>query len=224
MTTGPIDNRDAELAELRRRYPLPAGVEDAVVNRSQLAVAMNVSENTITKWIAAGMPLQEAGGNGREYSFALSDCYAWRMERDDQLRAQKDAADRSAAQLALAFRNAGDEDEDGAPAQLTARQILEEAEADYKYQRAAEQRGELVRTSRVRDLFEDTLVEFRTAISTLVDFAEMEFSLDPEQVDRLEKRCDNALVQARVNLSNAIGRGAEQPVEMRRGDQDQLPI
>ncbi|OLS45955.1 hypothetical protein BV509_17400, partial [Rhodovulum sulfidophilum] len=148
---------EIDTADLRRRYPLPEGVEDAPMNRAQIARALNVSDNTITKWIAQGLPVLEEGGNGREYAFSPADCYAWRMHRDAETRAAKSAADTAAAQLAMAFRNL-DEDDANAASGLTARQIAEEAEADYKYQRAAEQRGELTRTARVRDLFEDMLV------------------------------------------------------------------
>ncbi|BAQ69433.1 hypothetical protein NHU_02281 [Rhodovulum sulfidophilum] len=212
-----------DLADLRRLYPLPEGVEDTAMNRAQIARALDVSDNTISKWIAQGMPVLEEGGNGREYAFSPADCYAWRRHRDAETRAAKAAADRSASQLAMAFRNL-DEEDANASAGLTAKQIAEEADADYRYQRAAEQRGELTRTARVRDLFEDMLVEFRRTITTLVDYCEMEFSLDPEETAKLEARCDGALVRARGNLEQAIGRGAAEPVALRRGDQGEMGL
>ncbi|WP_237400491.1 terminase small subunit [Rhodovulum visakhapatnamense] len=214
---------EIDTADLRRRYPLPEGVEDAPMNRAQIARALNVSDNTITKWIAQGLPVLEEGGNGREYAFSPADCYAWRMHRDAETRAAKSAADTAAAQLAMAFRNL-DEDDANAAAGLTARQIAEEAEADYKYQRAAEQRGELTRTARVRDLFEDMLVEFRRTVTTLVDYCEMEFSLDPEETAKLESRCDGALMRARSNLEIAIGRGAAETVPLHAARQNDLGL
>ncbi|MBL3611465.1 hypothetical protein JMM60_22460, partial [Rhodovulum sulfidophilum] len=57
-----------DLADLRRLYPLPEGVEDTAMNRAQIARALDVSDNTISKWIAQGMPVLEEGGNGREYA------------------------------------------------------------------------------------------------------------------------------------------------------------
>lgn len=51
------------------RFPLPAGVADAVLNKSQLARALAVSEPTIDRWVADGMPVLSAGTNGRSYEF-----------------------------------------------------------------------------------------------------------------------------------------------------------
>lgn len=216
---------DLDLEKLTAAHPLPDGVEDVVVNRTQLGIALSVSENTISKYISQGLPVLTVGGNGKEYEFQLSDCYAWRCARDEDARTQKSAGDHAAAQLALTFRN-HDDSETAPSSELTAKQIIEEAEADYKYQRAAEQRGELVRASRVRDLFEDTLVEFRTTITTVVDFAEMEFGLKPDQVDKLERRCNNALVQARVNLGKLTALGAEQatPIGRDKASQEELQV
>ncbi|MBK5924772.1 hypothetical protein CCR90_13540 [Rhodovulum sulfidophilum] len=104
-----------DLAELRRLYPLPEGVEDTAMNRAQIARALDVSDNTISKWIAQGMPVLEEGGNGREYAFSPADCYAWRRHRDAEARAAKAAADRSASQLAMAFRNLDEEDANASP-------------------------------------------------------------------------------------------------------------
>lgn len=214
--------QDVDLAALRRQYPLPNGVTDTVMNRSQMSVAMGVSENTITKYIAKGMPVLTEGGNGKEYEFQISDCYAWKLWIDDEQRQQKAAADKTAMQLALEFRNS-DDGNGGAPAGLTAKQIQEEAEADYKYQRAAEQRGELVRVSRVRELFEDTLVQFRTTITTVVDFAEMEFGLSPEQVEKLDVRCNQALIQARHKLEDVTGNSPDNVSSMVT-TQNEMPV
>ncbi|MCE8421237.1 terminase small subunit, partial [Rhodovulum sulfidophilum] len=72
---------------------------DTAMNRAQIARALDVSDNTISKWIAQGMPVLEEGGNGREYAFSPADCYAWRRHRDAETRAAKAAADRPASRL-----------------------------------------------------------------------------------------------------------------------------
>lgn len=211
-----------DLEAARREYPLPDDIPDQVVNRATLARGLDVSENTVSKYLADGMPCLTVGGNGRDYEFQLGDCYAWRMARDADLAAKRRAGDAAAAQLALVFRN---DDEGGASetAGLSAREIAEESDADFRRHRAAEQRRELVRTSRVRELFEDVLVEFRTQVTTLVDFSELEFSLTPDQVEVLERRCDNALMQARQKLEQKLGDGEVTPL---RGPdrQEGLPL
>lgn len=204
------------LDALVRAHPLPEGITDEVLNRSQLAVAMQVSDNTISKYLSRGMPCLSQGGNGKDYEFQLSHCYAWRMAEDADLAAKKAKGDDVARQMALHFRNDDEEIEDSAPV-LTAKEIKEESEADYARNKAAEARRDLVRRHRVDELFETVLIEFRTQITTLVDFAEMEFSLTPEQVEKIQTRCDSTLVQARVNLQSVTGTVIEIPVTPRQG-------
>lgn len=183
-----------DLEDALRRYPLPEGIEDVVMNRGTIAKALGVSENIITKYLEQGMPVLSKGSNGQAYEFQPSECFAWKMHRDAELAERRAAGDRAAAQMSMLFRN--EEEEDAGPV-LTAEQIIKESQADYQRNKAAELRRELVRASRVRDAFEDMLVVVRTQIVSLVDFAEMEFGLTPDQVRRMQVRCDGTLVQMR---------------------------
>lgn len=188
-----------DLEDALRQYPLPEGVPDETVNRTQCAVALKVSEPIITKYLEQGLPVLERGSNGQAYKFQLSHVFAWKMHRDETRRAEREASDRAAAQLAMAFRN--DDDEDMPDTVLSADQIIKESQADYARNRAAELRRELVRAARVTELFEDVLIQVRTQFVSLVDFAEMEFSLTPEQVRTMQLRCDSTLVQMRQEFS-----------------------
>ncbi|MBY6160024.1 terminase small subunit [Mameliella alba] len=191
-----------DLEAAMRDHPLPEGIEDRVVNRKQCAQALNVSENIITKYLDQGLPVVSHGSNGQAYEFQLSEVYAWKMARDAELQRKRSEADRAAAQLALHFRGQ-DPDEDDARI-LSADEIIKESRADYERNKAAELRGELVRAARVRQMFEDVLIEFRTQIVSLVDFAEMEFGLSPEEVRKMQVRCDGTLVQARQSFALAV--------------------
>jgi phage terminase Nu1 subunit (DNA packaging protein) len=214
---------DADLAALRAKYPLPESVKDTDVNRYQLAQAMDVSEPTITKWLQDPenpLPVLEVGGNGREYKFRLADCYAWRMARDAAELSAREEANRSAAQLAMLFRNAEGEGDDGDTV-LTARQIKDEADADYARNRAAELRGELVRAARVEELFEVMINEFRLSMNTLADFCEMEFGLGLAEVDKIQRRSDEVLVQSRVKFHELIAErrsGSVMPIPSEQGE------
>jgi phage terminase Nu1 subunit (DNA packaging protein) len=189
-----------DLEEALKLYPLPDGIEDEVINRGQLATALDVSEPMISKYLEQGLPVLSRGSNGQSYEFRPSECYAWKMARDAELRGKKMRADRAAAQLSLLFRNEADPEDPTRPI-MTAAERSSEAKADYDYNRASELRGELVRANKVRELFETILSEFRTQIVSLVDFAEMEFGLTAEQVRKLEVRCDATLIQARHEFS-----------------------
>ena len=202
-----MHDTQTDIDALMLEYPLPDGTHDAQVNRQQLGLAFNVSENTITKYLARGMPCIVEGGNGKEYSFSLAQCYAWRRAQDAASVQQKELATQAALQMSLHFRNS-EEGEDGAPV-LTAKQVKEEAEAEYVRNRAAEQRGELTRARAVAELFEDVLGNFRISITTVVDFCEMEFGLTPEQTDMLQRRTDQVLVDARIRLDQVVTRPAD---------------
>lgn len=205
------------------RWPLPAGVEDGVVNRSQLALAFSVSENTITKWLTQGLPVLTAGQNGVAYEFKLSHCWAWKQSRDDKARAEKARGDQLAVQAALAFRNL-DDDQAADEGELTADELRKWSEAEYHRNRVAEQRGSLLRADRAQALMEDVLVAFNTAVTTLPDFAEMEFGLTAPQVQKLQLRCDDILKTARDEIERALSMTG-QVVQMRGlGDQAELGL
>lgn len=199
-----MDAIDLEAA--RGRYPLPEGVEDVVVNRTELARGLDVSENTLTKWLARGMPCLQEGGNGRDYQFQLSDCYAWRMAVLEEDRAAKARAEAAAAQLALHFAN-DDETPEG-EARLSPREIKEQAEAHIIRMKAAEMRGELVRVEAVRRTFEQMLDRVRRNMITLPDFCEREFGLTPDQVQALERRAYTVMTDMRRDIETMLAGGA----------------
>jgi len=208
---------DFNLDDARARFPLPEGIADEVMNREMLGEAMGVSENTLTKWLARGMPCLEQGGNGREYRFQLSDCYAWRMAWEDDKRQARERARAAAAQLALHFRNDAEDAEGGAPV-LTAKEIAEQSIADIKRSQAAELRGELVKTERVRRVFEGALERVRRNLITVPDFCEREFSLTPDQVQRLERRAFSVLEALRQDLDDMLNGGAVVRIEPNDGE------
>jgi len=204
MNTITLD--DGSVLDLAR-YPLPDGVEDdgTPLNRVQLARAFSVSENTITKWVSLGMPVLSGGQNGVSYEFSLRQCYAWRQSREERLQAAKARGDHLAAQAALAFRNL-DDDQAEEEAALTADELRKWSEAEYHRNRVAEQRGDLVRADRMRAALDDILITFGSAMETLPDFAEMEFSISPDQVEKLKKRCDQTRDEVRQKIEALFAR------------------
>jgi len=188
-------------------WPLPQGVEDGILNRAQLARAFSVSENTITKWMAQGMPVLSEGQNGVAYEFRLSHCYAWRQDRDQKVRAEKARGDQVAAQAALAFRNL-DADQEEAEGGLTADEVKKWSEAEYARNRLAEQRGDLVRADRVRVLMEEVMVMVGGSLDTLPDFIELHFSPTVEQVQMVEKRSDQLRAKIRSQIEDLLQRSA----------------
>lgn len=193
-------------------YPLPEGQEDGVLSRVQIARAFKMSENTITKWTSQGMPVEASGGNGTAYEYRLSHCYAWRMQRDTNLRAEKSRGDNIAAQAAMSFRNL-DIDQEEIEGKLTAKELREWSEAEYQRNKAAQQRGDLVRSDRTRALLEGLLVNVRMAIDTLPDFMEREFGLTSRQVAQAQERCDEVLIEMQTTIArDHLGAGRVVPL------------
>ena len=199
-------------------WPLPDGVEDGVLNRSQLARAFEVTENTVTKWMSQGMPVLSEGQNGIAYEFQLSQCWAWRAARADKLRSAKVRGDQIAAQAALAFRNL-DDDQAEAEAGMSAADVRAWSEAEYARNRLAEQRGDLIRTDRVRAVFEESLVKIGNSLDTLPDFLEMKFGLSAEQVSQVVARTDELREDIKASLEDLVRRpGSVVAIGVRQGE------
>lgn len=191
LDTGEVLDLDA--------YPLPDGIADDVFNRELLARAMSVSTVTISKWIDLGMPVAQRGGNGQAYEFRLSECYAWRMWREGREADQRRAKESNANQMAMMFLNETEEPERAA---LSPKEVREWSEAELIRNKAAEQRGELVRAQQVQEVFDHILASFRNAVMNLPDWLEQEFSLSPHQVDKAQRFCDGILSETRRQVSD----------------------
>lgn len=197
MTTITLEN--GEVLDLSA-YPMPEGSEDEVLNRDQLARAMGTSVVTISKWVDEGMPVAQRGGNGQAYQFVYSHCRAWRLWRDGKDQQERREKDDRARQFSMEWLG---DDEGRADQMLTPKQVKEWSEAELIRNRAAEQRGELVRSAQMQDVLDRVLVSFRTAVMNLPDWLEQEFSLSPHQVDKAQRFCDGILSEARRQISDA---------------------
>ncbi len=171
---------DPELRAMLDRFPLPTGVQDADCNQEEIAQALNTTVNTVAKWIKQdGMPVAQAGGNGKAYVLRLSHCWAWRMARDADVD-QKNRHNR--AQVAAMQASFLGLDLDDPQAQMTAKQRRETADADIAWSRAAHLRRQLLPLADVVDLLESVCKVMRDGIEAMPDRLERELGLRPEQV------------------------------------------
>lgn len=178
-------------------YPLPDGEEDRTFNIELMSVAMGRSTKTIRDWIAIGMPVKQRGGNGQSYELVFSQCYAWRKWRDQSEEAYQKSLKKDAEQKALLFLN------EAAPAggpRMTAKEVREWSEAELIRNKAAMQRGELVRVHLVVDMLEHLLVTVRNSVNSAPDWLEQEFSLNPTQVAKSETYFDGILEEMRHQI------------------------
>lgn len=178
-------------------YPLPEGEEDETFNLEFMAKAMDTTTVTLSRWIDQGMPVKQRGGNGQSYELVFSHCYAWRKWRERSDTDARLAVEKKAEQKALLFLN------ESAPAdgpRMTAKEVREWSEAELIRNKAAIQRGELVRVHMVVEMLEHVMVTVRNSINSAPDWLEQEFSLSPTQVAKSETYFDGILEEMRHQM------------------------
>lgn len=176
---------------------LPDGVADAVLNRAQLARALNKSEPTITSWIGEGLPFITEGTNGKAYEFQLSDCWRWMRERERALADADAAAEASVRQMRLALVGGTDAHGDGG---LSPKERRELYEAEQSFMLTALQRGDLVKRGEIVSMLEDVMLTIRDIITSVPDRLEREAGLTGKPLDLSIKVCDEALIAAQRRI------------------------
>lgn len=162
-----------------KRFPLPDGIADAVLNKTQLARALDTSEPTLDRWIADGMPVLETGSNGRSYQFQLSHCFAWRQGRVAEKYAADEKAERAVRQMRLALvGGAIGDSERGLPPKERAELYL----AETRWMEMARTRGELVPYGEVVDVLDKLMSLVRAAIEGMPDRIKREAELSQAQL------------------------------------------
>lgn len=195
------DLRDltADEAALSARHPLPEGVPDAVVNKSQLALALNTSEVTVGKWIARGLPFEQEGTNGRPYLFRLSLAFAW-VEADRAGRSEARArADEAAGQLAMVLSGGAIKAEAGG---MTTAEQAAVMDLVIKRNRAALEQKDLIWRADAVAAFEAAFLLVRDGLEGLPDRLGRELGLEGADLERVERACDDVLSRAAAKVED----------------------
>ena len=189
----------SEIDDLVARYRLPDGVPDAVLNREELADALGTSINTISAWIAQGMPVQQVGGNGKAYELRLSHCHAWRQAQkaSEELRSREAKEAIAAMRMALVGGSAGDSIEGLDP--KSRREILT---AQIEHERFKAQRNQLLRRDDVRDLLEDLFALCRDTMEAAPDRVERVEAIPAKAVQALIEICDGVIDEYRRRIEH----------------------
>lgn len=180
----------SEIEILVARHPLPEKVSDVVMNREDLSHAMATSVNTISQWIAQGMPVLQNGANGKAYEIQLSQAWAWRSEvkisEDKRSKAVQESA--RALRLELIGGRTGD-GIDG----LDPKAKREIFATQVEYEKFQAQRNQLLQRDDVADLLDNLFSLTRDTLENAPDRAEREAALPPEAVTVLIDVCDDLL-------------------------------
>lgn len=183
----------AEIAKLCKRYPLPADVDDCVMGRDELAEAFQVMANTVTAWIAKGMPVIKEGGQGKPYELQLSACWAWRQAQkaDEALQSEKVKRAQAALRVALV---GGSHDAIEALDPKTRREIMA---VQIEQERFRQERNELMRRDDVQEAFEVIFGILRDRMNAAPDVIERRHALEPAVVNQLIDICDEIVAGTR---------------------------
>jgi len=185
---------------------LPAGVVDAVLNRGELARALNKSEPTIDRYIDDGMPCLVEGTNGRAWEFQLSACWTWLQDRDRAEQDKRSVAETAVQQMRLAL--IGGNDVADADRVLSPKQRQEAYDAERAFMLAALQRADLVRRGDVVEAWEEVFKIFREEMTAFPDRLEREVGLTGKALIMAIELCDNVLAQAEKRVGVLTGDAA----------------
>lgn len=181
---------------------LPAGVEDAVLNRAQLARALNKSEPTITAWIAEGLPFISEGTNGKAWEFQLSACWRWMREREKAESDRSSAAEAAVRQMRLAL--IGGTDVDAARAGLSPKEQRELYDAERAFMLTSLQRGDLLKRGEMVSVLEDVFLIIRDGVTALPDRLEREAGVRGKAIELAIEVCDRLLVEAQKRIAAQV--------------------
>lgn len=190
---------ERELDELIRRYPLPEGVVDVVMNREELAEALATSLNTISAWINSGMPVEQHGGPGKAYELRLSRCWAWRQwkKSEEDRHSQEVKAATAAMRLALVGGESGDSIE-----ALDPKQRREIIAAQIEHEKLLMQRRQLMRREDVGDLLEQLFTIIRDTMEAAPDRVERAQPIPAKAVLAFIEICDGLVDEVRGRVVN----------------------
>lgn len=206
----PAPLRDLTSAErdLCARFPMPAGVDDAIVNKTLLCDALDVSPTTLSAYIRAGLPFETAGTNGRSYEFRLSLAFAWAAERKSREDASRRHSESQAAQLRLAL--IGDDRDDAADrARLSPREQRDLIDVERAWMLAAQARRDLIRRADVAAGLAEVWSGLRDRLDALPDMIARRLDLSGEEIEAVEAVCDGLLADAVDIVRGIIGDDAD---------------
>lgn len=173
------------------RYPLPDGVDDCLLNKREVGELLGVSQPTLDAWIRRdGLPFEEEGTNGREWSFRASSVWAWKCARDDgeRLRAETARATVEALRLKLVGGKVGDTEMALDPTERA--RLYAVQRTHYDMMEAAKR---LLPRADVEEALADILSLVRDALGAQPDLLEREAGLTAKAVDLVIKANDDLL-------------------------------
>lgn len=187
-----------DLKRLRAEFPLPKNVPDATMNMTELSQFLEVSMNTLSKYVRAGMPAQQIGGEGREYQFRAADCWAWRQSRESAEQQRSDEADAAirAMRSELIDSGRGGESIMG----LAPRERREIIQVQMVHEQFERSRNQLIQREEVVALLEDVFTVTRDGVESIPDTLVRECGIGPREAEKVADKADFILTEIRAKI------------------------
>ena len=181
----------------------PAGAPALRLNKRELARVLSVSLPTVGAWIERypDFPVLQSGTNGREYQFdpvAVRAFIAARQAEEERVDAERAAA---IDQLGLALEDQAD----GAPAALTARERLDHVRALQAEDKLRVERGFLVSVPAPRQAMNAAIARMNRTLTAALRQGGRDFNLPDAVVRGLLERIAEAQRQLIRELGDEAG-------------------
>jgi hypothetical protein len=204
-----------KIKALIKRFPLPEGVPDAKLNKSDVAQFFGVSLPTIETWLRDGMPWVAEGTNGRAWEFQASQVWAWRQAiiASEETRSAEAQAAIEAMRLKLIGGQAGD-----TLRALPPKERQQIYDVELAHRRLMAESNRLIQRDVVLEHLQDLLSLTRDAVTSLSDRLEREANLNGKQIEIVDAIGADLLVQLKNRIVEFF---AIRPVgERRSADRD----
>ncbi|MDX8513543.1 terminase small subunit [Mesorhizobium captivum] len=174
----------SENDELTKRFPLPEGVPDAILNKGEVAQFFGVSLPTVDAWLRDGMPWVSEGTNGRAWEFRASEVWAWRQSiiAHEETRSAEAQAAIEAMRLKLIGGQAGD-----TLRALPPRERQQIYDVELAHRRLMAESNRLIEREVVLEHLQDLLSLMRDTVTGLSDRLDREASLNSKQVEAVDR-------------------------------------
>jgi phage terminase Nu1 subunit (DNA packaging protein) len=185
-----------------------------VLNKAELAHALNVSLPTLSRWLMryAEFPVLERGTNGRDYKFDAAAVFEFlRARQEEQAQAAADK-DEQLSQLKLPFEVPG---ADQAPAKTSVKDEIEAYKLRKLQREEAERAGQLVPVAQVSDALQTVFARLSRDMHAFIRQIGREQQWPDSYIRSVEARLAQAQRVSVRDLDELLGTPAVQDDERR---------
>jgi phage terminase Nu1 subunit (DNA packaging protein) len=182
----------------------------SLVNKRELAAALDVHEQTISRLIEAGCPVEQGGATGTPYQFNLDRVRNWVADREARLIAASSARE---AQLRARQKVEISDPQSTMPRSMSAKETREWLQAEHIAQRLAVERRQLIPREEVARDYAAVFGVIRQNMLGLAPKLVRSLNLDAPQQHQVEVAVRQTLIELHAQLSDPCLRYRREPGE-----------